>query len=60
MLASGTPFHGQSGVWRPTLAGEARERVARNEAKMARANITLSEIFNLGIVSSGAVKTCKL
>jgi len=40
LLASGTPFHGQSEVWRS--AGEAKERVARNEEINARANIVLS------------------
>ena len=40
LLASGTPFHGHSEVWRS--AGEAKERVARNEAIKARENMVLA------------------
>jgi len=40
LLASGTPFHGHSEVWRS--AGEAKERVARNGAIKARAKMILS------------------
>src|SRR5260221_7130551 len=39
LLASGTPFHGQSEVWRST--GEAKARVARDKAIKARANMAL-------------------
>jgi len=41
LLASGTPFDGQREVWRS--ASEAKERVARNEAIYARANMIFSE-----------------
>jgi hypothetical protein len=40
LLASGTPFDGQSEVWRSV--GEAKERAARNKAIKARANMVLS------------------
>lgn len=37
LSAFAIPFHGQSDVWRP--GGEARENVARNEAKKAIVNM---------------------
>lgn len=46
LLAFGTPFHGQSEVWRSR--GEAEESVARNEAMKARANMSLSQILDDG------------
>ena len=56
LFAFGTPFHGQSDVWRPT--GEARERVARNRAIKARANmVVLSESWPCWLpVNSGNCK----
>ena len=42
-LASGTPFHGQSEVWRS--AGEAKERAARNEAIKVKANMELPYVL---------------
>ena len=40
LLASGTPFDGQSEVWRSV--GEAKERAVKNKAIKARANMVLS------------------
>jgi hypothetical protein len=34
-----TPSYWQADVWRPTVAGEAKERVTRNETTKARENI---------------------
>ena len=53
LLASGMPFHGQRGVWpRPTMAGEASERVDIDKATKARASMIsiMSQIFDLGVI----------